>query len=124
MYQSAYRNQYRQQDVMNASPLRLVIMTYDLAIRSCEQQDFAKSIKTISALRDALDMDYPEVAAGLFRLYQWCLDCIRKGDYTSAITTLTELRGAWLTTEEKIASRQITTNPVPAYSTSFGNILT
>ncbi|HMX74441.1 MAG TPA: flagellar protein FliS [Anaerolineales bacterium] len=123
MYQSAYRNQYRQQDVMSASPLRLVIMTYDLAIRSCEQQDFGKAVKTISALRDALDLDYPEVAAGLFRLYQWCLDCIRKGDYTSAITTLTELRGAWVATEEKIAARQTTTT-VQTYSTSFGNILT
>ena len=124
MYQSAYHNQYRQQDVLSASPLRLVIMTYDLAIRSCEQQDFAKSVRTISALRDALDLDYPEVAAGLFRLYQWCLECIRKGDYASAITTLTELRGAWLITEEKIASRQTTTIPAPTYSTSFGNILT
>ena len=128
MYASVYRNQYRQQDVMNASPLRLVIMTYDLAIRSCEQQDFGKSVKTISALRDALDLDYPEVAAGLFRLYQWCLDCIRKGDYASAITTLTELRSAWITTEEKIASRQTDTRLVPNYPTttitSFGNILT
>ena len=124
MYQSAYHNQYRQQDVLSASPLRLVIMTYDLAIRSCEQQDFAKSVKTISALRDALDLDYPEVAAGLFRLYQWCLECIRKGDDASAITTLTELRSAWLITEEKIAARQTTTIPTPTYSTSFGNILT
>lgn len=123
MYQSAYRNQYRQQDVMSASPLRLVIMTYDLAIRSCEQQDFVKAVKTISALRDALDLDYPEVAAGLFRLYQWCLECIRKGDYASAITTLTELRGAWMATEEKIAARQTTTT-APAYPTSLGNILT
>ena len=124
MYLAAYRNQYRKQDVMNASPLRLVIMTYDLAILSCEQKDFNKSIKTISARRDALDLDYPEAAVGLFNLYQWCLDCIRKGDYASAITTLSELRGAWVTTEELIVSRQNTTNPVPAYSTSFGNILT
>lgn len=129
MYQSAYRNQYRQQDVMSASPLRLVIMTYDLAIRACEQQDFAKSIKTISALRDALDMDYPEVAVGLFRLYQWCLDSIRKGDYASAITTLNELRSAWVATEEKLSARQTTSaQPAPVYSaptsTSFGNILT
>ncbi|MBK6790998.1 MAG: flagellar protein FliS [Anaerolineales bacterium] len=123
MFQTAYRNQYRQQDVMNASPLRLVIMTYDLAIRSCEQQDFGKAIKTISALRDALDLDYPEVAAGLFRLYQWCLDCIRKGDYNSAISTLSELRSAWIATEEKISARQVVT-VAPTYSTSFGNILT
>jgi flagellar protein FliS len=125
MYQSAYRNQYRQQDVMSASPLRLVIMTYDLAIQSCEQQDFGKSIKVISALRDALDLDYPEVSTGLFRLYQWCMDCIRKGDYASAITTLTELRGAWIETEKQIVTRQNVTSPVPVYaSKSFGNILT
>ena len=37
MYLAAYSNQYRKQDVMNASPLRLVIMTYDLAILSCEK---------------------------------------------------------------------------------------
>ena len=33
MYQETYHKKYRQQDVMSASPLRLVIMTYDLAIR-------------------------------------------------------------------------------------------
>ena len=127
MYQSAYRNQYQQQDVMSASPLRLVIMTYDLAIRTCEQQDFGKAVKTISALRDALDMDYPEAAMGLFRLYQWCLDSIRQGDYASAIATLGELRGAWAATEVKIAARQhvVPSMPAaPAYSNSFGNILT
>lgn len=127
MYQSAYRNQYQQQDVMSASPLRLVIMTYDLAIRACEQQDFGKAVKTISALRDALDMDYPEAAMGLFRLYQWCLDCIRQNDYASAIATLTELRGAWAATEVKIATREhvVPSMPsAPTYATSFGNILT
>ncbi|HNK62623.1 MAG TPA: flagellar protein FliS [Anaerolineales bacterium] len=125
MYQSVYRNQYQQQDVLSASPLRLVIMTYDLAIRSCEQQDFGKAIKTISALRDALDLDYPEVAVGLFRLYQWCLDSIRRGDYTSAINTLTELRSAWVATEENIAARANSTfSATPKYATSFGNVLT
>ena len=109
---------------MSASPLRLVIMTYDLAIRACEQQDFAKATKTISALRDTLDLNYPDVSLGLFRLYQWCLDCIRKGDYVSAITTLTELRGAWVTTEQTITARQSPIKTTPAYATSLGNILT
>jgi flagellin-specific chaperone FliS len=124
MYQTTYHKKYQQQDIMAASPLRLVIMTYDLAIRACEQQDFAKAAKTISALRDALDLDYPEVSAGLFRLYQWCLDCIRKNDYASAISTLTELRGAWAETEKTIATRQTSVSPTPAYSMSLGNILT
>jgi flagellin-specific chaperone FliS len=125
MYQAAYQKQYRQQDIMSASPLRLVIMTYDLAIRACEQQDFAKAVKTVSALRDALDLDYPEAAAGLFRLYQWCLDCIRKGDYASAASTLTELRGAWAATEQQLTlSRQSPVTTTPAYASSLGNILT
>ena len=124
MYQTTYHNQYRKQDVMNASPLRLVIMTYDLAIRACEQQDFAKAAKTISALRDALDLDYPEVSVGLFRLYQWCLDCIRKNDYASATTTLIELRSAWVATEQTLAARQSVVTNAPAYSISLGNILT
>jgi flagellin-specific chaperone FliS len=124
MYPEAYRNKYKQQDVMSASPLRLVIMTYDLAIRACEQQDFVKAIKTISALRDTLDMDYPDVAVGLFRLYQWCLDCIRTGDYASATTTLCELRSAWAATEQTITARQSTIKTTPAYATSLGNILT
>ncbi|HET9905627.1 MAG TPA: flagellar export chaperone FliS [Anaerolineales bacterium] len=124
MYQPTYHNQYRKQDVMNASPLRLVIMTYDLAIRACEQQDFAKAAKTISALRDALDLDYPEVSVGLFRLYQWCLDCIRKYDYASAATTLRELRSAWVATEQTLAARQSVVTNAPAYSISLGNILT
>ncbi len=124
MYPEAYRNKYKQQDVMSASPLRLVIMTYDMAIRACEQQDFSKAIKAISALRDTLDMDYPDVAVGLFRLYQWCLDCIRNGDYASAIATLSELRSAWAMTEQSIVSRQSPVKSSPAYATSLGNILT
>lgn len=125
MYQATYQKQYRQQEIMSASPLRLVIMTYDMAILACEQQDFSKAVKTISALRDALDLDYPEVATGLYALYLWCLDCIRKSDYGSAITTLTELRSAWVATEEQLnVSRQSPIHTAPAYSVSLGNILT
>ncbi len=103
MYQTSYhRNEYRTQDVMGASPIRLVIMAYNLAINSCEQKDFAQATKAITVLRDALNFDYPEVSVGLFRLYQWCLDCIRQGDYTGAIHTLSELRDAWVQGEKNL----------------------
>ena len=105
MYQNTYRNnEYRQQEVLGASPLHLVVMAYDMAIRACEVKDFEKAVKTITALRDALDFDYPEVSEGLFRLYQWCLDCIRKGDYAPAISTLRELRLAWRTAEQQLGA--------------------
>jgi len=103
MYSPQYRNQeYRQHDVLGASPIRLVVMAYDLAIQSCEKKDFEKAVRAITVLRDALNFEYQDVALGLFRLYQWCLDCIRQGDYESAIATLSELREAWVQTEKKI----------------------
>jgi flagellar protein FliS len=108
MYQLPYQNQeYRQQDVMGASPIRLVVMAYDLAIRSCEQKDFSRASKAITVLRDALNFDYPEVSVGLFRLYQWCLDCLRQGDYDGALVTLRELRDAWSRTEKKMAPAMV-----------------
>ena len=106
MIQTYYQKQeYRQQDVMQASPIRLVVMAYDLGINACEKEDFVKATKAISVLRDALNFDYPEVSTGLFRLYQWCLDCIRLGDFKSAQTTLKELREAWVTAEKNLSSR-------------------
>ncbi len=104
MLQRGYGSQeYRQQDVMGASPLHLVVLAYDLAISYCEKEDFVRAVKAVSLLRDALNFDYPEHAMGLFRLYQWCLDCIRQGDYSSALQTLRELREAWATVEKQLA---------------------
>ena len=109
MYQASYRNQeYRQQEIIGATPLHLVIMAYDLAIRSCEQKDFEKAVKTIGVLRDALDFDYPDVSVGLFRIYQWCLDSIRAGDYAVAISTLRELRSAWKAAEQPLPVHPVT----------------
>jgi flagellin-specific chaperone FliS len=96
MQKSPYQNsQYRQQDVMNATPVHLVVMAYDVAIRACDKKDFEKAIKTISLLRDALDFDYADVSMGLFRIYEWCMESIRHGDYATAANTLLELRAAW-----------------------------
>ena len=117
MYQSTYQmNQYRQQDVMGASPVRLVIMAYDVAIRACEQKDFTQATRAISVLRDALNFDFPEVSVGLFRLYQWCLDCIYQRDYDPAINTLRELRDAWAATEKQAPVQMARPQAVSVYS--------
>jgi flagellin-specific chaperone FliS len=93
---------FQRRDVMGASPIRLVLMAYDLAISACEQEDFNRATKTLSILRDSLGYDYGKVTVGLFSLYQWCLDCIRKEDYQSALIILQELRDAWAKAENKI----------------------
>jgi len=100
--QNDYRaHEYRKHEVMGASPVRLVVMVYDFAIRACEQKDFNSATKAVSVLRDALDYDYGEVAVGLFGIFQWCLDCIRNEDYHNAVVTLRELREAWVSVENR-----------------------
>lgn len=113
-HNSFQTQEYRTQEVMGASPIRLVVMTYDVAIQACEAQDFGRATRAISLLRDALNFDYAEAAAGLFSLYQWCLDCIRQGDYTSALQVLRELRSAWAMVEKRYAPAVYT----EVYSTS------
>jgi flagellin-specific chaperone FliS len=95
--------EYRQQEVMSASPIKLILMAYDVAITACEQSDFDRATNAVSILRDALNYDYAEAAVGLFRIYQWCLDCIRNEDYASAAATLRELREAWCQVERRYA---------------------
>jgi len=111
--QTGYRTaEYRQQEVMGASPVRLVVMAYDLAIRACEQHDFSRAVRAVSVLRDALNFEAGDTAVGLFRCYQWCLDSIRRDDYASAEQTLRELRDAWATVEKRSA-------PQPALATRY-----
>jgi flagellin-specific chaperone FliS len=93
---------YRRQEVLSATPLHLVIMAYDLAIRSCDKKDMATALKAVSALRDALDYDYAEIAFNLLTLYNWCLECIRKEEFNQARQTLYDLREAWVMIENQM----------------------
>ena len=103
MFQASHGTyEYRQQDVMGASPIHLIVLVYDQAIKACGNQDFAKATKAISILRDALDFDYGEIASNLFGLYQWCLDCIRVGDFDAASNILSDLREAWVAAENQM----------------------
>lgn len=94
--------QYRQQDVESASPVRLVVMAYDMAIRACDQEDFETGYKAVVALRNSLDVSYPEFVTGLLRLYQWVIDSMRTQDFDAAKSVLIELRDAWSTVEKRL----------------------
>jgi len=103
VYATAYgRQEYRQQSLENAHPVRLIIMALDMAIQACEQRDLARGARAINALRDSLDLDFGEAAFGFLRLYQWCLECMRAGDYAEAAQRLSALREAWAEVEKKL----------------------
>ena len=97
-------SRYKKTDVESASPVRLVVMAYDLAIKGCDQKDFETSAKAVMALQRALDFDYAEVAGGLLALYEWVMECLRARDFDAAKHTLMELRDAWATVEKRLNS--------------------
>lgn len=111
---NAYQTKYREHDIMNASPIHLVVMVYDVAISACEEKDLTRATRAVSVLRDALNFDYPE-AAGLFRLYQWAMECMREEDYDNAVSVLRELRESWATVEARLSgSIPAASDQVPA----------
>jgi len=93
--------EYRRQHATGASPVHLVVMAYDVAIVACERSDSHRAEEAVSALRSALDLHQGDTALGLFRLYQWCLDCIHSKDYDGALVVLRSLREAWATVEKR-----------------------
>jgi len=86
---------------MSLNPVQLLIKVYDFAIVNCKKGDPEKASKAIVELMSALNFDYEEISLGLFRLYQYCLDRIKKGEFEEAIKILEGLREAWVNTRGK-----------------------
>lgn len=56
---------YRANQINGASPLDLLLMTYDAALIGCGQHDLNRTIKALNLLRDTLDYSYDhEIALG------------------------------------------------------------
>ncbi|MCL4294675.1 MAG: hypothetical protein KJ077_03065 [Anaerolineae bacterium] len=93
---------YRLNQVNSASPLELLIMAYDAALIGCGQRDLERTARALSELRKALDFGYDaDIAMGFFRLYLYCEELARKGEYDEAAGILRELRAAWVQVKEQ-----------------------
>lgn len=98
---------YLTNQVNGASPLDLLIMTYDATLAACGQQDLARTTRALGVLRDALDYSYdPEIALGFFRLYQYCGDLARKGEFEEVAHLIRELRDTWVEVRARYQSPQ------------------
>lgn len=119
-------NQYLQTQVQSRTPLELVVLMYDGAIRSADaaydamvagdiparRTALSKLINIIGELQSTLDMERGgKIAEDLDRLYSWAtarlMDAVVQQDATpihEVRSVLTTLREAWQT----IASQQLT----------------
>ena len=110
---------YRENQIKSATPLDLVIMAYDAALAGCGQQDLERTTKAISILRNALDFNYnADIALGFFRIYQYCADLIRNGEFDEAAHLLRELRGTWAEARDQQQAQQQPASKNNAYNAS------
>lgn len=105
---------YRMNQINGASPLDLLIMAYDVALASCGQHDLDRLTRALGVLRDALDYSYDaDVALGFFKLYQYCGDLARKGEFDEAAALLREIRDSWAQIREKYQAPQSAVSAQP-----------
>ncbi len=87
--------QYRTQQILSATPMQLLLMVYEEATVSCEARDKQRAGRAIAELIGALNFDAGEIAADLFRLYEYCLMEIRRNRFSEAASILRRLKQAW-----------------------------
>jgi len=109
---------YRMNQINSASPLDLILITYDVLLTSCGQRDLERTTRALSLLRNALDFSYDaNIAMGLFRLYQYCADLARKGKFDEAAHIIRELRATWAQVKSEYESQIATTDVTPTPAT-------
>ncbi|MCH7783654.1 flagellar protein FliS [candidate division KSB1 bacterium] len=89
---------YQQSQVLGLDPIRLLLKVYDFTILNCKKNDVTKASKGLVELISALNFDYAEMCLGLFRLYQYCMDRIKVGEFDEATEILQGLRESWAKT--------------------------
>ena len=92
-------NAYLANEILDASPQKLLIKVYDFAIAQCRNKNLEKTNKALSTLIGALRFDAKEsveISNGLKRLYEFCQDQMRHKNYDIVEQILSELRETWL----------------------------
>jgi len=100
-------NSYLKNQIYSMAPLQLLIKVYDYAIIGCKARDMEKASKALVELIAALRFEYEEISLGLFRLYQFCMDEIKKENYEVPLKILGDLRSTWVEVAKRSSMEKI-----------------
>jgi flagellin-specific chaperone FliS len=88
-------NAYRREQVLNLSPVEVILKLYDTAIVSCKRNEHDLTRRVLNELIAALNFEHKEISLGLYRLYDYCKRCLRENRPQETVMILEELRGVW-----------------------------
>lgn len=128
MNQGAYLDQYKRTATQTASPLQLVIMLYDGALRFIaaaelamtngdrfgQNENIQRAQRIVSELTASLDLEKgAEVASNLFNLYSYCYDQLVQANILDdptklkqAVMVLEPLRESWRELDAQVRQGQ------------------
>lgn len=86
---------YAATQVQGMTQQQMLLQLYDFAIAGCVARDARKATAAIVELIAALNFDYDEIAAGLYRLYEYSLREVKAQRFEAAQKVLGELRDTW-----------------------------
>ena len=92
-------NAYLANEILDASPEKLLLKIYDFAIAHCKNKNLEKTNKALMTLITGLrfdDEESAEISIGLKRLYEFCQDQMRQKNYDIVEKILVELRTTWV----------------------------
>ena len=91
-------NAYLVNAVMESSQEELLLKLYDFALTNCQLKNIEKTNKALNELIFALRFDTEElenISEGLYKLYDYCKDQMRKRNYDIVYKILSGLREQW-----------------------------
>jgi len=72
-----------------------ILGLYEYGIEGCAQESEAQVSAVLLELLASIDLQYGEIAEGFFRLYDYCLERTREGEFDQVAWILEDLRTTW-----------------------------
>ncbi|MFQ5708119.1 MAG: flagellar export chaperone FliS [bacterium] len=88
-------NPYLYQQIRTASPEKLILILYDLGIKSCSTKDRQMAAQVLAELIGVLDFEQKDMALQFFDLYNYALAQVHQNNFDAALVVLRELRDVW-----------------------------
>jgi len=95
LFRKNLANSFRNEEILNASPDRLMLKAYDYIILACKKRDRDRAADGLIELINSLNFDYEEPAIGLLDLYRYCLNNLGKEGFDHVADILGELKETW-----------------------------
>jgi len=94
MSKKKFAKSFKNEEILHATPEKLMIKIYDHIIIACRKRDKDKASAGLVELINSLNFDY-EPALQLLNLYRFCLNNLKDDGFDTVADILNDLKETW-----------------------------